>query len=78
LDRKDYLRQYKREYKRRFKRVPVRGLKLKRCDLEVLETACRAKGRTLAEEISAVLEGMANEARAAAAGKKSGAKGAQP
>lgn len=64
-DRKDYLRQYRAEYKRRFKRVLVPGLKIRRCDLEVLETACRAKGRTLAEELAAVLEGMAEQARKA-------------
>lgn len=68
-DMRDYHRQYRREYSRRFKRILIPGLKIKRCDLEVLETACRAKGRTLAQEITGVLEGMANQVRTAAASK---------
>lgn len=71
-DRADYHRQYNREYNKRFKRVLVPGVKIRRCDLEILEAACKAKRRTLAADIVAVLEGMAKQARTAAVGKGKG------
>lgn len=69
--RADYQRRYNAEYNRRFRRVVIPGLKIRRCDFEVLEAASRKRGRTLAEDIVAVLEDMATQARTAMSAGKS-------
>lgn len=60
-DRADYLRKYHKQYRR----VCVPGIKIRRCDLELLQKTCEREGRSFAAEIVAVLEGMATRARAA-------------
>jgi hypothetical protein len=64
-DRDDYLKQYHRTYNFRFKRITVRGIKLKRCDLEILTQVYAIEGRSLAAEIVSLLELVAEQTRAA-------------
>lgn len=62
-DRTDYQRQYNAEYNRRFKRVIPHGVKVRRCDLEILERVAAAEGRTFGEELIILIEIMAENAR---------------
>ena len=63
-DRSDYQRKYSHEYNRRYRRVLLRGVRLKRCDIELLQAVCEREGLTLEEEIVTLLEEMAENARA--------------
>lgn len=62
-DRADYQRQYNAEYNRRFKRVVPPGVKVRRCDLEILDKVAAAEGRTFGEELIILIEIMAETAR---------------
>lgn len=62
-DRADYHRQYNAEYNRRYKRVVPPGVKVRRCDIEILEKVAAADGRTFAEELVILIEIMAETAR---------------
>ena len=66
-DRSDYQRKYSHEYNRRYRRVLLRGVRLKRCDIELLQAVCEREGRNLENEITMLLEEMAENARAKAA-----------
>lgn len=63
VDKKDYHRKYSREYNLQFRKITVRGVKLKRCDLDALNAVCLADGSTLVDEIIKILEIMAERAR---------------
>jgi hypothetical protein len=43
--------------------VTLKGIRIKQADLEVLEAVCAEDGRTLAGEISTLLQIMAERAR---------------
>jgi hypothetical protein len=66
-DRREYQRRYQREYQRLKRKqgrlVTLKGIRIKQADLEVLEAVCAEDGRTLAGEISTLLQIMAERAR---------------
>ncbi|MDT8419363.1 MAG: hypothetical protein RQ754_02940 [Desulfuromonadales bacterium] len=51
-DRQDYLKKYKRNYRR----VSLRGVKLRKMDIEILEAHFECHGGGFEEEISTLLE----------------------
>lgn len=63
-DRREYHQVYNKEYSRRFRRIVPPGVKVRRCDIEILEKVAAAEGRTFAEEITMLIEIMAENARA--------------
>lgn len=62
-DRADYHRQYNHEYNLRFKRIIPPGVKVRRCDLELLEKVAAADGRKFSDELVILIEIMAENAR---------------
>lgn len=65
-DRTDYQRKYNRTYNQRYRRVMLRGVRLRRCDIEILQAVCEKEGRNLEAEVVTLLEDMAENARAKA------------
>lgn len=58
-DRQDYLAQYKTNYRR----VSLRGVKLRKMDIEILETHFELHGEGFSEEIATLLEFWAQMVR---------------
>lgn len=62
-DRAEYQRKYNREYWSRYGRVQLRGIFLKKEDMQLLKSVCLKQGRNLEAEITKVLESMVAKAR---------------
>lgn len=63
-DKQDYHRQYSREYNLQFRKILIRGIKVRRGDIALLRSVCEAGGRSLEGELIALIDAMAEQARA--------------